>query len=71
MICIIASLLDYADWQGVLDSCQLLISRYKALLSPLNVVMIKLRQELLEARLESQQWTEALETAEALIIPYQ
>ena len=59
------------DWHGVLDLCQKLISRYKALLSPLNIVMIKLYQEKLEAELELQRWNGALETAEHLLQPYQ
>lgn len=59
------------DWQGVLDHCHPLITQYEALLSPLNIVMIKLHQEVLEARLELRTWTEALETAEVLLIPYQ
>ena len=62
---------ETSDWQGVIDLSQQLISEYKALLSPLNIVMIKLHQEALEARLELQQWTEALETAEQLLKPYQ
>ena len=63
--------ISFADWQGILDCCQLLLSQYEALLSPLNIVIIKLHQEVLGARLELQQWTEALETAEVLLKPYQ
>lgn len=60
----------HADWLGVTDLCQQHLSQYASLLGPLNIVMVKLHQEMLEARLELQQWTKALETAEQLLKPY-
>ena len=61
----------HTDWQSVLSLCQGLYTRYSSLLSPLNIVKIKLLQEILEAQLEVQKWTEALDTAELLLKPYQ
>ena len=64
------SSLPSVEWQGVMDVCQKLIFQYKSVLSQLNIAMIKLHQESLEAQLELQRWDEALKTAEYLLKPY-
>ena len=55
----------------MIDCCKEVLSSNASLLSPLNVLMVKLHEEVFDAQLELQQWTLALETAEQLLTPYQ
>ena len=55
----------------MIDLCKQLLSSNASLLGPLNVLMVRLHQEIFDSRLELQQWSDALEVAEQLLTPYQ
>lgn len=64
-------LISVPDYSQVAMLAEELLERYKTVLHPLNIVYVKLQEELLLAQIGLCQWKKALYTAELLTKPYQ
>ena len=60
-----------SDYSNIASLSELLLVEYSTILHPLNIVFVKLLEELLLAQLGLFEWTKALDTAQQLTKPYQ
>ena len=60
----------HTDWEGVDLLCEQLLVKYTPLLSPLNVVIVKLLMALIDSKSHLKKWPEALRVGLQLLKAY-